>query len=68
MPDNKPKYVLLQGITESNFGLRFFTGNSYPDPTKGKNEETWYKVIGYAETMAEAQTKLYGKSYTTRTD
>lgn len=54
------KFVLLQGITEKNLGQRFFSSNSLElgDPTESANGEIWYKVLGYADTVAEAQEKL----------
>jgi hypothetical protein len=56
------KYVILEGIHELN---RFFsTHTPGTDPTKGANGETWYRILGFADTMAEAQIFLYGKSYT----
>ena len=52
------KFILLQGIAEGN---RFFT--SYvegQDHTKLEDGTVAYHIIGHAETVAEAQTKLYG--------
>lgn len=54
---NRAKFVLLQGIKEYN---RFFTPNTGEDPTKGENGEVWYRIIGYADSVEEAQNKLYG--------
>lgn len=56
---NKDKqFVLLETI---GLGSRFFTTNGRVDPTKGEDGETWYRVVGYADTVEEAQSKLYGK-------
>jgi len=53
------KFVILQGLEEGN---RFFTENvEGQDPTKGGNGETWYRVVGYADSVEEAQTILYGR-------
>jgi hypothetical protein len=59
--DNKPKYVLLRGIEWRN---KFFCFNLSDDPTKLYNGEIAYEVLGYADTVAEAQVKLYGRSFT----
>ena len=61
--DPKPKLVLLRGVTEANFGQRFMTTNGPDDPTKSAKGETWYEIIGYAETVQEGQMKLYGRVY-----
>lgn len=61
----KPKYVILEGLEHGN---KFFSLNTEEDPTLSAKGEVWYKVIGYAETVAEAQTKLFGKSFTTALD
>jgi hypothetical protein len=55
------KYVILKGIEEGN---RFFTTNTPGyDHTKLVDGTVAYHIIGYANTVAEAQIKLYGKSY-----
>ncbi len=58
------KFVILQGIAEGN---RFFTdfveGHDY---TRLEDGTVAYRIIGYAETIAEAQTKLYGRPFTTK--
>lgn len=56
------KYVLLRGRSEGN---RFFTEyKAGIDPTLVEDGTVAYAVIDYADTIAEAQIKLYGKSYT----
>lgn len=57
MNKNK-KYILLEDI---EYGNCFFT-TIVPgkDHTKGTNGETVRKIIGYAETMEDAHTQLYG--------
>ncbi len=57
----KHKFVILQGVIEENFGQRFYTTNNEPDPTKSDKGETWYKIIGYADTQEEAEIKLFGR-------
>jgi len=59
-----PKFVLLKGIREGN---RFFTTNSQ-EPTRLNDGTVAYTIIGYADTVAQAQIKLYGKSYTDEED
>lgn len=54
---NKPKYIILRGIDRGN---RFFTLNNDPEPTKLATGEVAYDIIGYGETMAECQFKLFG--------
>jgi hypothetical protein len=66
-----PEFILLRGVVDEdsshpigNRGNIFFTTN-HPeeDQTKGCTGETWYEVIGYADTVKEAQAKLYGREY-----
>lgn len=58
------KFVLLEGVTEKNEGCRFFTiYDGQSDPTKSEKGDTWYKIIGYSNTVEEAQIKLYGRSF-----
>ena len=53
-------FVLLR----SENGSRFFTFNKEGvDPTVLYDGTPAYEVIGYAETVEEAQVKLYGKAY-----
>jgi len=53
------KYVILKGITAGN---QFFTLNSpNEDQTLLANGKKVYNIIGYANTMAEAQMYLYGR-------
>ena len=49
--DPNPEFVLLEGKEHGN---RFFTSND------GKLLSGWYRLIGFAETVEEAQRKLYG--------
>lgn len=59
MKDAQKKFVLLEGIRNGN---RFFTLNdTESDPTRGCTGNAWYRIIGYADTVEEAQIKLYGK-------
>ena len=62
-PSNKTQFVLLVGLEERN---RFFSpwkvGDS--DPTKLSNGAVAYHVLGYTETVEQAQIALYGRSYT----
>jgi len=51
------KFVLLQDIENGN---RFFTMNSHRDPTKMADGSTAYRIIGYADTVKDAQLQLYG--------
>ena len=54
-PTKLMRYVLLEGVKQ---GQRFFTAhNPHIDPTK-LHGETCYRVIGYAESIDEAQHKL----------
>lgn len=34
-----------------------------PRKTKGHTGETWYKIIGYADTVEEAQIKIDGRTW-----
>lgn len=59
--ENDKPFVILEGIEHGN---RFFTTNRRgEDPTKSATGETWYRIIGYASTVSEAQQNLYGKSF-----
>lgn len=56
IPVPNKQFVCLQGVMTENLGNRFFCINhTEQDPTKGYTGETWYRVIGYADTVAEAQ-------------
>lgn len=59
------KFIILQGIIKDvNRGQRFFTTYTEgEDQTKLLDGTVAYKVIGHAETVAEAQVKLYGRTY-----
>ena len=58
------KFVLLGGVLAGvNFGNRFFTPNIGGDPTRLADGRVAYEVLGYADTVAEAQMKLYGRVY-----
>lgn len=51
------KFVLLEGI---KLGNRFYsTFREGEDPTKSDDGQTWYRILGYADTPEEAQLKLY---------
>jgi hypothetical protein len=57
----KNNFVLLQSIKTND---RFFTSYKEGDePTKSAGGEIWYTVLGYAETVEEAQKKLYGRHF-----
>ena len=60
MKKSTKKYVLLEGIENFN---RFYSTNSNDDPTKLSDGTVAYRIIGYADTPEEAQTKLYGRVY-----
>jgi len=57
-----PEFVILEGIEEKN---RFFTTNTAEDPTRLNNGIVAYEVVGYADTVEEAQIELYGRSFCT---
>lgn len=62
--EKTPEFVLLKGVTSKNIGDRFFSSFKKGDePTKSATGETWYEVLGYADTVEEAQMKLYGRIY-----
>jgi len=54
-----PKYVLLEGLEHGN---RFFLTND--EARYLANGKEGYRIIGYAESIRDAQIKLYGKAYT----
>jgi hypothetical protein len=51
------RYVALEGLQHGN---RFYTSHSEGnDPTKSAQGETWYRVLGYANTPEEAFAIIY---------
>lgn len=73
LPENqdpiKSKYVILEGLDSRN---RFFSNNSPKDNELAINKDgKWYKaftILGYANTIAEAQMFLFGKVSTKAID
>lgn len=64
--NNQSEYVILEGIEAGN---RFFTTNTPgQDQTRLATGEVAYRVLGYANTIREAQIFLYGVSFTDRDD
>jgi hypothetical protein len=63
-PTNKSKYVLLRSLKSyscyGNKPIGFFTTYNKEDPESSTmcNGEVTYEIIGYAETIPEAQTSL----------
>ncbi len=53
------KFVILKGLREGN---RFFSTNSEEDPRYLVDGTLAYKILGYADTVEEAQIKLYGRA------
>ena len=53
-------FVILQGVLAVNIFDRFFTTN-HENPETMADGTVAYKVIGYADSVAEAQMKLYGR-------
>jgi hypothetical protein len=58
--ENKDKqYVVLRHLTMPDKGKCFFTTNNPDEPEEEKGlsakGERWYEVIGYADTVQEAQ-------------
>lgn len=70
LPENQDpvnsKYVILRGIEEGN---KFITTNHHEYNEfvvqHGKQRRA-FEVLGYANTIAEAQIFLYGKDFTTK--
>lgn len=61
-PTSETKFVILQGIAERN---RFFSTHCpEQDQTKLEDGTVAYRILGYAETVEQAQIFLYGRSYT----
>ena len=60
------KYVILEGL---EYGNQFFSTNvEGQDPTLSAEGEVWYKILGYANTIRDAQIFLYGWSDTESND
>lgn len=49
------KFVLLEGLEYHN---RFFSDSSSEDPTKLENGKVVYRIIGYADSVEDAQAEL----------
>lgn len=50
------KYVILRHLTLPDKGFCFFTTNTGDkDIEYGSNGEQWYEIVGYADTVEEAQ-------------
>lgn len=50
------QYIVLEGVTASNEGQRFYTSNDpQMDQTRGETGGVWYRVVGYANTDDEAR-------------
>lgn len=57
----KERFVILRGI---QYGSRFFTTYIEGEgATKLKDGTVAYEVMGYADTVQEAQIFLYGRAY-----
>lgn len=55
--NNTKQFVVLEGIEHGN---RFYSMHTPgTDPTKSAMGETWYRVLGYADTSEEAQAILW---------
>ena len=55
------KLVLLEGIKRLN---RFFSGYTPgEDPARLSDGTVAYRVLGYADSVEEAQMKLYGRTF-----
>ena len=69
-PTKESKWIIFQGVIEENFGQRFFTtyNPNDKDPTKGYTGEIWYAIVGYTNTIAEAEMKLFGRVITDSKD
>jgi len=59
---SNPKYVIMEGVLPENMGDRFFTTNSEnSDPTVLTDGRIAYKILGYVNTVEQAQIFLYGR-------
>jgi len=57
------EFVVLRHLCMPNKGLCFFTSNSEMGrDCHGITGELWYEIVGYADTVREAQT-LCGQNY-----
>lgn len=61
LPVKQFKYVCLRTLVGPSKGGKFFSMNS-PNPEFSAKGERWYEVIGYANTVHEAQQICYGFS------
>lgn len=65
MPDQPHKFVCLLGIKRHDNvgGNKFFSDNKRHSVTRLLDGSIAYKVIGYADTVVDAQMILYGRTY-----
>jgi len=56
-----PKYILLKNINGNN--CFFSENNPTDDPRLSATGDVWYEIIGHANSVEEAQLKLYGGPY-----
>ena len=61
-PTKDTKFIILQGLKEHN---RFFTTyrKDHGDYTKLQDGSVAYRILGYAESVDDAQIQLYGRVY-----
>lgn len=64
-PTEKTKFTVYEGVYPSNVGQQHFSTYdpkvSPEDAVKGYTGEIWYKIIGYADSVADAQTMIFGR-------
>lgn len=66
LPIDESKFVVLQGLAEGN---RFWSDRKPgEDASRLADGTVAYRVLCYTSTIEEAQTFLYGRSYTTTRD
>jgi hypothetical protein len=59
-PISGPQFVILEGIQDKN---AFFTTRERTDMTTLADGTIAYRVLAYCDTVEEAQTFLYGRTY-----
>lgn len=52
------KFVILEHLCLPDRGFRFFSTNSETDPTRIMSGEVAYKIVGYSDTVEDAQSMI----------
>jgi len=57
--DIKSEYVILRHLLMPDKGKCFFSTNGSEDPRLSYKGDVWYEIIGYTDSVSDAQTMCY---------